>query len=111
VILLSNLKLYIITRISDSPVICLDINQIFSIEFSQEPQGEPGLARGGPVDILVLEYYDKGRFNKGMLKKKDPFDSSVLKLKLRLAKVNQKVKVEFEERIKLEKAENFAIFF
>jgi hypothetical protein len=111
VILLSNLKLYIITRNLDSPVICLDINQIFSIEFGEEVEEGPGVARGRTLDTLVLEYYDKSKFNKGMLKKKDPFDTAVQKLKLKLAKVNQKVKAEFEERIKLEQAENFAIFF
>lgn len=114
-ILLSNSKLYVVSKLIDTPVACLDIDQIFSVQFiADDPDEASGANKETGEDASVclsIVYYDKVKFEREISKSRDPFDVASKFLKIRFAKVNQKVKDEFEARIKEEQENNFATFF
>lgn len=113
-ILLANSKLYIVSKLIDHPVACLDIDQIFSVQFIKDDIADAsGIIEAQDEDMLCLKivYYDKIKFEREISKTRDPFDVASKFLKIKFRKVNPKVKDEFEARMREEKENNFASFF
>jgi hypothetical protein len=115
VILLTNSKLYIVSKLIDHPVACLDIEQIFSAQFTKdEPEtgeGFSGAVSDPDTSVLKIVYYDKSKFVREISNKKDPFDVASKFIKIKFKKVKPKVKAAFEARMIEEKQSNFATFF
>jgi hypothetical protein len=113
VILLTASKLYIVSKLLDHPVACLDVEQIFSAQFSKLDTDAPDPLAANDPDSAVLKivYYDKTRFSREVSKKKDPFDAASKFIKIRFGKVKPKVMAAFEARMVEEKQSNFANFF
>lgn len=127
VILLAPERMYIVSRDPDKEVHILQIDQIFNVVF-EEPQTSLKPAsqmaeqddmmslstlrqEGSAVLSLVIYHYDKKKFEKNVSRAADPFVKADKYLRLEFVGVNQKVRKEFEERIKLEKENNFVAFF
>ena len=121
---MANSKIYIVNKMIDHPVACLELDQIFSVQFITEEKDntESGSvaqktldANPNPVEddqsLLKIIYYDKSKFAAEINKNKDPFDAASKYLKIRFKRINKKVKSEFEQRISTEKQNNFAGFF
>jgi hypothetical protein len=115
VILLTNSKLYIVSKLIDHPVACLDIEQIFSVQFFKDENEIGENLSGGLQDseatVLKIVYYDKSKFVKEISRKKDPFEVASKFIKIRFKKIKPKVKAEFEARMIEEKQNSFATFF
>ena len=94
---------------------CIDLDQIFSIQLVNDETGgegenDPNKTNENSATMKII-YYDKHKFETEMSKKKDPFDAASKYMKYKFRKINQKVREEFEQRISLEKQNNFASFF
>lgn len=127
VILLAPERMYIVSRAPEKEVYILQIDQIFNVVF-EEPQTpiKPSsqLAEqddmmslstlrqeGSAVLSLIIYFYEKEKFEKNVSRAADPFAKAYKYHRLDFVGVNQKVRKEFEERIKQEKENNFVAFF
>jgi hypothetical protein len=115
VILLANNKIYIVSKLLDHPVACIELDQIFSVQFvSEEAVGDSadvGLKGDEENATLKILYYDKSKFENEMSKHNDPFHAASKYMKYKFRRISPKVKEEFEQRMAAEKQNNFATFF
>lgn len=86
----------------EKPISTIEYEKIYSIRFFKATERNQGTC-----DYLKVTFYDKEKFLKGVLEKRDPFQKSEKWIRLKLDQMNKEVVTKFERKIEDIKAEGF----